>query len=143
MAGVYKAYSTYAKKGSARVRVDGGLPQLSSGSRWMFFHGIFLSENNRASIGIKEDAVVPAMLEGFRRHYRNGPSDLEERPGSETEGVVAAVDEGALLQLERIEGSPDFYRREAVPLIVAGLEKGAAEFYIMNRGGRSQRRRRS
>lgn len=100
-----------------------------------FFYGIFTSAGTRAAydLGIE---YCKARLMNMRR-CDGMPASTEYAAGNSVSGVLAVVPRGSISALDEVEGAPDWYRREEVPVDVeadGGPERclEPAQYYQMN-----------
>ena len=100
--------------------------------RMIFFHGIFLQREHRRHIGIDESRVQGATLMGFRKPREIRPSTVIPAPGGTVFGMIAPVGAAAMGILEKIESSPEWYRREAIRMEAGGKTVGECEVYLLN-----------
>lgn len=96
-----------------------------------FFHGIFCDQATRLAYGVSAEAVAGELV-NFERF--GSPSNVRYRADHTTAGVLACVPSAGLADLDDVERTPAWYRRERVRIIEesGSVESSEAQFYIMN-----------
>ncbi len=100
-----------------------------------FFYGIFTSAGTRAAYELGIECCKARLLN--MRRCDGMPASTEYAAGSSVSGVLAVVPRGSIRALDEVEGAPDWYRREEVPVDVEADDGPVrclepAQYYQMN-----------
>lgn len=101
-----------------------------------FFYGIFTSAGTRAAYDLGLESCGAALLN--MRRCGGLPASTEFFEGGSVDGVLAVVPRGSIEALDDVEGAPEWYRRELVPIegapegAAAARRRAQAQFYQMN-----------